>query len=84
MVNFFTVLLLVANFRFLTMFAILGCLDKKSFINLCMKFSRYHSLRYAKPLEVATQLLCQFTFSKKAIHDFYHSSLSKKIFHDLD
>ena len=50
---------LVVNF----VYDILGCLDKKSFINLCMKFSRYNSQRYALPLEVPAELLQHPHFS---------------------
>ena len=67
-------------YRFVMVY-FLGCLDKKSFINLCMKFSRYHSLRYAKPLEVATQLLRHSTLSKECFMTLSIHTL-KEMFHD--
>lgn len=59
------------------MFAILGCLDKKSFINLCMKFSRYYSLRYAKPIAFRAMafMRCHFTLRKKCFMTFCHFAL---------
>ena len=78
-----------ANFRLL----FLGCLDKKSFINLCMKFSRYQqsllrransiSRNGAHALEVATQLLRHSTFSKSDLCFLPFCTL-KEMFYDSD
>ena len=71
-------------YRFVMVY-FLGCLDKKSFINLCMKFSRYqqHFAQWRSCIRSCFATSASFYTFKKVIHDFYHSSLSKKCFMTL-